>query len=388
MAAEKSSLSAPAENALVPSGQTAPVAAEQTAPTLQTIEVHLVPDEITVVVKQVPESVPEGRQGVWHYVESRPGALVSLWSRDDRLRIVRLSVRSRAASWNPSWIHWNYAVRRTPSDLGGDALAAQDELAADESTLTLLILPGEQRSATLEFEAFLDEKSYPDDYPFEIVLTDVEDGAQTNTPGLVRMRHPQTRLLNYLPALFTPPPVLSRQRYAPYQDPPFFERFLRGFEDAGDPMNALLSNLDLFFDPEAAPTDFLPWLATWVALTLDENWLPLKRRRLIMEAIELYRWRGTRRGLSRYLEIYSGVVPEINDQPFAGMRLGPQTLLGQGTIMGDVPPHTFVITLAVPDPAAVKRQTVVDIIEAEKPAHTAYDLRIVEREANDMLVID
>ncbi len=146
-----------------------------------------------------------------------------------------------------------------------------------------------------------------------------------------------------------------------------------------EPTNALLALMPEYFDADAAPPDFLPWLGTWVSLALDANWPELKRRRLIKEAVELYRWRGTRWGLSRYLEIYTDNTPEINDRPFEGMRLGASTLLGRDTLLGDVPHHTFVITIGVADPRAVNEQTVRDIIETQKPAHTAYALRIVER---------
>jgi phage tail-like protein len=368
------------KTSLVPSRQ---AASGDLTPLLR-VAVHLVPDELDLILKQIH---PAGeRKPVWHYIEPQAGVLVSLWSEEERLRLVRLTVRSDTPGWNPRWGHWSYAVRLTPQDLGGDALAAQDELAEDESALTLLLLPGEQRSATLEFQVGLDGETVPGDYPFEIVLTDTETGEETTGAGLARLRHPQAGLLQYLPALYTQTPPGPLRRFAPYEEPLFFERFLRGFEDAREPLNALLSTLYRYFDADSAPADFLPWLATWVALDLDNNWPQLKRRRLIKEAICLYRWRGTRRGLTHYLEIYTGVKAEINDQPFSGMRLGPDTLLGQGTILGDVPAHAFVVTLAVPDPSAINERTVRDIIELQKPAHAAYDLRIVEREATELVL--
>jgi hypothetical protein len=114
-------------------------------------------------------------------------------------------------------------------------------------------------------------------------------------------------------------------------------------------------------------------------MVLDENWPVLKRRRLIAQAVELYRWRGTKRGLSDYLEIYTGARPTIHDQPYPGMRLGESARLGPGNKLGGVLPHTFVVTLAVPDLTAINEQIVRQIIESEKPAHTAYRLQIVER---------
>jgi hypothetical protein len=106
----------------------------------------------------------------------------------------------------------------------------------------------------------------------------------------------------------------------------------------------------------------------------------MQRRRLIKEAVELWRWRGTKRGLSRYIEIYTGVKPDIHDVPVRGMRLGPNTKMGHAdTKLGDVPAHTFVVSIAVPDPTKINEQIVHDIIAWEKPAHTAYSLRILGR---------
>ncbi len=221
------------------------------------------------------------------------------------------------------------------------------------------------------------------DYPFEVLAEDVEDGAQDTAPGLLRLRHPAPKMLNYLPAIYREVATADPEAPFLYEDPPFFARYLRGFEDSLSPVQQMLDRAHQLFGAMSTPADFLPWLATWVSLTLDENWPELKRRRLIQEAVHLYQWRGTRYGLSRYLEIYTGIVPEINDQPFAGMRLGPATYLGRETQLGDVPAHTFVVTIAEAPGMRVNERTVRDIIEAEKPAHTAYRLRIVRRTAGD-----
>lgn len=342
------------------------------------VDLNLIPDELDAPLRAVPKPGALSAS-LWHRVQGSAGAMVSLWSRDTHLRIVRLTVTSDAPGWNGRWTRWSYAVRRAPELQGGGALDAQDVLSEDGASLILLLLPGEQRTATLEFLPALDGATRTGDYPFTVVLTDADDERSTDTPGRLRLTHPPAGLLDLLPAIYAGPPVSPNARFQPYEEPPFFTRYLRGFEDASEPLRDLLGSRERLFDLHQAPADFLPWLAGWVSLALDENWPELKRRRLIREAVDLYRWRGTRRGLSRYLEIYTGVVPRIDDQPFAGMRLGRESLLGRDTILGGVGAHTFVVTLAVPDPRAVNERIVRDIIESEKPAHAAYDLRIVHR---------
>jgi P2-related tail formation protein len=103
-----------------------------------------------------------------------------------------------------------------------------------------------------------------------------------------------------------------------------------------------------------------------VDLVLNENW-PLERRRaLIASAAYLYRWRGTRRGLSDYIRLYTGFAPRIVEPGQERRERGEQPLAA----------HTFRVILEVPDPAQIDRALVEQIIEAEKPAHTAYALEI------------
>ena len=113
-------------------------------------------------------------------------------------------------------------------------------------------------------------------------------------------------------------------------------------------------------------------------LVLDESW-PIERRRLLVHsAVQLFRWRGTRRGLREYLRVYSGVEPEIVEG-YGGIPLGQNTRLGWNTVLGSSMHHTFTVTLEVEDPTSVNTGHVKAIIEAEKPAHTGYRLRIVKK---------
>ncbi|HSB71326.1 MAG TPA: phage tail protein [Candidatus Methylomirabilis sp.] len=127
----------------------------------------------------------------------------------------------------------------------------------------------------------------------------------------------QSRYLEYLPAI--------------YQDreEPFLGQLLVPFEEVLTGFDALLSDLDRYFAPALTDREFLPWLADWVALVLDEEWDEPKRRRLIAEAVALYRERGTVGGLQRYLEIYTGLIPEIRECRWpGGMQIGVASMIG------------------------------------------------------------
>lgn len=137
----------------------------------------------------------------------------------------------------------------------------------------------------------------------------------------------QSKYLQYLPAIF------QRKLGSDEGAGPFLGRFLIPFEDVFAAFEEVLATVDQKFSPALAPAaDFLPWLATWLALVLDEEWDEDKRRRLLAEAMQLYQWRGTVHGMKRYLEIYTGLEPEdidIRESRWpAGMQIGVTSRIG------------------------------------------------------------
>jgi phage tail-like protein len=66
-----------------------------------------------------------------------------------------------------------------------------------------------------------------------------------------------------------------------------------------------IDRLHLLSNPWHTRADFLPWLASWVALTLDESWSEFQQRKLISEMVSIYRQRGLKRGLHTYLDIFA-----------------------------------------------------------------------------------
>jgi len=168
---------------------------------------------------------------------------------------------------------------------------------------------------------------------------------------------------------------------APYRNPEneFMGRFLLIFESIMDPLFNTVDNMALYFDPHMTPESLLPWLATWVDQTLDPAW-PLERRReLAAKAAELYRWRGTRRGLTEYLRIYTGKKPQIIEY-IPGMILDGKTMLGENTVLGSSGSgHHFTVVLDVEEKGNIDLRTVRNIIDSQKPAHTQYTLIIEDK---------
>ena len=174
----------------------------------------------------------------------------------------------------------------------------------------------------------------------------------------------QSDYLKYLPAF--------------YSQDEFMGRFLTIFENILTPIEQMVDHIELYLNPSMMPEDFLPWIASWLDLVLNENWPVEKRRRLVSSAVELYQWRGTRRGLREYLTVYTGVEPMITEH-LGGVSLDGQARLGENTVLGEGRDHCFTVTLEVEDVLAIDLDRVKAIIEAEKPAHTAYILHVVPK---------
>jgi phage tail-like protein len=148
-----------------------------------------------------------------------------------------------------------------------------------------------------------------------------------------------------------------------------------------------------FYDPHVAPQDFLDWLARWTAFTLDLDWPETEKRALIKRAVDLYRIRGTKRGLSLFLKLFTGHEPDIeeNTWPFKGFRVeaeGADSGARVGLDSVVMPPvelaHCFVVTVPIKF-EEVTPDTVIrihQIIQMEKPAHTNYYLRFTEEQSD------
>ncbi len=156
----------------------------------------------------------------------------------------------------------------------------------------------------------------------------------------------------------------------------FLGRFLFIFQEVLDELEDVLGQIHNYFDPLLAPDRLLPFLAFWVDLQFEPGWPVEMRRKLVRQALDLYRWRGTKRGLQKYIELYTGAVPEIEEE-MASMSLGPGAVLGWNTILGGGKNYNFTVTIRTERPELVDLGVVRGIIEREKPAFCTYELRVV-----------
>ncbi|KQC04770.1 MAG: hypothetical protein APR53_02875 [Methanoculleus sp. SDB] len=119
-------------------------------------------------------------------------------------------------------------------------------------------------------------------------------GTSTRSPEVSRITvyFPRSTYLEFLPAVYQEDEVSSD----------FLERFLSLFESTWGEIDNEIDHLTRYFDPYGTPPEFLPWLGSWVALSMDEAWPETMQRWLIQNAVRLYKMRGTPAGLVEVIE--------------------------------------------------------------------------------------
>jgi phage tail-like protein len=165
------------------------------------------------------------------------------------------------------------------------------------------------------------------------------------------------------------------------------------FEHMFDSVEVNLNDGWRFYDPHVTPVDFLTWLSGWTAFSLDLDWPEAEKRALIKRAVDLYRIRGTKRGIALFLRLFTGHEPDIeeNTWPFKGFRVeGEGAEVGARVGLDSVimPPvdlaHCFVVTMPIKYETVTSEMIIRihQILQMEKPAHTHYYLRFAEEKGD------
>jgi phage tail-like protein len=241
-------------------------------------------------------------------------------------------------------------------------------------------------------------------------LTLTGDGAESPEIDAMRVYYPRDSSLNYLPAVYRQDAVSAD----------FLDRFLSIFDSIRGGINARVTAIAQYFDPMATPanaqnvggTDFLSYLASWLGLSLQSNWPVHTRRELVRQAHRLFALRGTPAGLRLAIEIYAGVKPTVmemfrlrrwmivnqsklgdcstvfGDDVMQRLHLGSNSSIGKFRLVdfGD-PKFDFfnqyanrflVIVPLWPGATESDFQTVEQIVETAKPAHTVAEIEWAE----------
>lgn len=165
----------------------------------------------------------------------------------------------------------------------------------------------------------------------------------------------------------------------PYQDSEFLGNFLRIFEAIWEPLEHRQNQLPLYFQAATAPDALVPWLLSWVGLSLGADW-PMDRQCAV---------------LGRLADLVAG-TPLANDGPRGnptrlpdgarlggmGTRAGLELLLALATggqvEVSEPPDQPFVlhVRVALPARSPLASAEVRRVVEMAKPAHVAYRLEV------------
>ncbi|MBK3586157.1 phage tail protein I [Streptomyces microflavus] len=157
-----------------------------------------------------------------------------------------------------------------------------------------------------------------------------------------------------------------------YADDDLAQRFTAGLDTVLAPVLSTLDNLPAYFDPALAPADFLPWLATWVGVDIDRAWPQELQRAVVARAVELHRWRGTRRGLVEHLRLCFGVHADVRDGGGVAWSAGP------GTELPPAPTGELLVRVwPVAPGATVDASRVLDVVTASCPVHLTCRVEIL-----------
>lgn len=150
-----------------------------------------------------------------------------------------------------------------------------------------------------------------------------------------------SRYMQYLPTIY---------------DTPYVHRLLALLESMLMPIVWRIDSLDFYLDGSQNPTNFLPWLANWYSLTLDETWEKKEgqKRQLLQAAPTIFGYWGTAYALKMVLDIYVG---------------RPVTIVDDETL----PPFTFRVEVPL-TPDKMQEARVARLINQHKPAQTSFEL--------------
>lgn len=150
----------------------------------------------------------------------------------------------------------------------------------------------------------------------------------------------------------------------------------------------LIGSMDRWFTPigthaipETRP-EFLEWLSGLLAVGLRLDWDDHTKRRVLAEAVPLFRMRGTKTGLQRMLQLHltTGSLAESLDGLEESGDALVRVLDTEEELGFEPPPFYFAVRITLRHNDAIRQrrdaEIAIALIEQEKPAHTFYGLQL------------
>jgi phage tail-like protein len=145
-------------------------------------------------------------------------------------------------------------------------------------------------------------------------------------------------------------------------DTDFFVRFVSIFQELSESLVANADNMENVLDFSVAPAELVRWLGSWIGVEgIDEELPEELQRRIVESSADTLAWRGTARGLQRFLELISG---------------GPAVVEDGGGVWraGEAPSDTAWVRLEVESTGWMPEGDFALLVQDEVPAHVRAEL--------------
>lgn len=117
----------------------------------------------------------------------------------------------------------------------------------------------------------------------------------------MEIEYPFESIMEYLPAFY-------RENKHNHD---FLSRFLGIYQSLIYDLQDQIETVSSYFDPDYVEDKFLLWLSEWVSADIPVSWKKEKIQKFIKISFSLYKEKGTKKGLERLIEFYTGKKPII-----------------------------------------------------------------------------
>lgn len=184
----------------------------------------------------------------------------------------------------------------------------------------------------------------------------------------IQIYFPRESWISYLPEIY--------QREDKNQ---FFERFLAIYQTMYEELNEKIREFPYLMDVDYANQEFLEWLAKWIGIAESYVWSAEQLRRLLKNAVKLYKLRGTRQAITEFVKLYTNgtevyIVENFQIKQYKNKKNEElfERLYGNN-------PYQFQVIVKESDVPTVREyQTLIKIIEEVKPAYMELELVVLK----------
>jgi phage tail-like protein len=145
-------------------------------------------------------------------------------------------------------------------------------------------------------------------------------------------------------------------------------RFVSIFQEVATSLLENADNIENVADVAVAPEAMVRWLGSWIGIEAIDPSLPGElQRRIVSSSSETLTWRGTARGLRRFLELTTNGTAEVVD--------------GGGVWReGEAPGDSAWVRMTVDSTGWLSEADFVELVRDEVPAHVRTELYVGTRQ--------